>query len=326
MKGKKAVIIVILTILVACIVFARPVTLKLSEFLSKSVKVNANILIVEGWLPFEDLPFAVDEFNTGYYDVILTTGLKATPEYYNVNTDGYLIFYTARYLKASGPVNTVEVKASGEPGGSNKPHFNLWINDSVVADFMAANRRKTYITRWNGTRVDSVMIQFDNDLVGDFGDRNLYVSKIILNHKTIIPFLNNSVYDIPALKSRIINNMNSNAGITRKRLIALGIDSSKIIDVAGNRSRINRTLTSAVAARDLLSRKKLNVKGINIISSGPHSRRTWMTFDKVIDRDIPFGIVALPYGNIMKKDEVHYLRIYRELVAYLWYRIVLVFY
>ncbi|HLP72169.1 MAG TPA: carbohydrate-binding domain-containing protein [Bacteroidales bacterium] len=328
MKVKKIILSVLLILLVITLAFARPVTLRLSQFLSKSERVNASILVVEGWLPYRDLSAALDEFRSGNYDFMITTGLKATPEYYNVFTDGFLIFYTDKFLPGDNGVTTVAVKAHGEPGGINAPHFKIWVNNSVIAAFTASKRKKLYTTTWNGTHADSVMIQFDNDLVGDFGDRNLYVSKIILNHDTEIPFLNNSVYDILKLdnKDRIINDMTSNAGTTRSRLISMGADPSKVVEVAGNKARINRTLTSALALHDWLKKGNFNVKGINIISSGPHSRRTWMTFNRVLDRDVPVGIVALPYGDPKSDDNVHYLKTARELIAYIWYTIVLTLY
>ncbi|MGE5406709.1 MAG: hypothetical protein ACM3NR_03265 [Methanosarcina sp.] len=311
-------------IILIMLVFAKPVTLNISHFLSKSEKVSANILVIEGWLSYNELQAAANEFILGKYEHIFITGLKSTTEYYNVYTDGYLIFYTSVY--DPGNVKRVEVKASSELDCENSAHFNLWINDSLVADFNADKHRRKYSADWNGSKVDSVMIQFDNDVVGEFGDRNLFVKEIILNGSTQIPFLNNSTYDISGLdnKSRIINNMNSNAELTAKRLLSMGVDSSKVTAVSGNRVRINRTLTSALALKDWLSKADINVRGINIISSGAHSRRTWMTFDKVLDRPVNVGVIALRDVRHTGPDGVGYLKTLRELIAYIYYSLILI--
>jgi hypothetical protein len=312
--------VVILTILLAC---AKPATTVMAEFLSKSDRVDANILVIEGWLSYNDLKAAADEFISGKYDYILTTGIKATTDYYNVNTDGYLIFHTANFLKE--PIRTIGVKARSELDGENSAHFNLWVNDSLVADFTADKRKRQYSVNWDGTRVDSVMIQFDNDLVGDFGDRNLFVKELILNGNVIVPFLNNSVYDISALdnRNRIINNMKSNSELTAKRLLSMGIDSSKVIPIPGRKVRINRTLTSALALRDWLKESEIYIRGINIVSYGSHSRRTWMTFDKVLDKKVNVGIIALADKRYTGPDGVAYLKTLRETIAYLYYSIIL---
>lgn len=304
------------------ILFAPPLTREVAYFLSNTEKVDADILVVEGWLGYDDLKTAIDEFNSGEYKLIITTGIKSTTDYFNINTDGFLIFNTARYN--SVPVKKIGIKAKSELGGENCAHFNLWINDSIVAGFVAGKKKHIYSVDWNGPSPDSVMIQFDNDLMGIFGDRNLYVSEIILNDKTTIPFLNNSIYDIGKLdnRHRIVNNMRSNSELTAKRLVSLGVDSSKIMAIPGNRVRINRTLNSALALRNWIEKTGLKVRGINIISSGTHSRRTGMTFRKVLHLNT--GIIALNDRKHTGADGIGYLKTLRESIAFIYYSIILI--
>ncbi len=321
-KPHKALIFLIV-LLIFSLVLVKPATKGMAEFLSRSDRVDANILVIEGWLSYNDLKAAADEFISGNYDYIFTTGIKATTDYYNVNTDGYLIFYTSKFR--TFPVNTIAVRARSELDGENSAHFNFWVNDTLIADFTADKRNRKYSVKWNSTPFDSVMIQFDNDIVGDFGDRNLFVKELILNGTIPIPFLNNSVYDISALdnKSRIINNMNSNSELTAKRLLSMGVDSSKVIAIPGRKVRINRTLTSALALRDWLKESDITIRGINIVSYGSHSRRTRMTFDRVIDKNVNIGIIALSDHRYTGPDGVAYLKTLRETIAYLYYSLIL---
>jgi hypothetical protein len=321
-SGKSLVLSASLILVIALSLVIKPVISYCAEFLSFSQKVNANVLIIEGWLSYRDLNSVSNEILSGNYNYVLITGIKSKPEYYNVHSNGFLIFYTDK-LNPPEDIRLVEVKASSEMGGKNSAHFNLWVNDSLVSSFNAGKCSRRYSHAWNGDRIDSVMIEFDNDLNGSFGDRNLYVSKIILDHKTEIPFLNNSVYDIAPLdnRNRIKNNMNSNAELTAKRLVAMGIDSSLIIAVPGRKVRINRTLTSALAVRDWLRQSGKSVSGINIISTGTHSRRTWMTFKKILGENV--GIIALPDRLITPEDKVRILKTLRELTAFAYYSVIL---
>ncbi len=311
-------------------ILVKPVFNYISGYLSKSEQVSANILIVEGWLSYQTLESALNEFRKKEYEYIITTGLKSTTAYYVVSMDGYLIFYPKNKLTAfTKPGNhQIAVKAYSELDGVNSAHFNLWINDSLVSDYFAGKHKRNYAVSWEGalSAIDSVMIQFDNDLMGKFGDRNLFVKEIIIDHKIIIPFLNYSVYEISKQdgNQRIINNLSSNAEQTRKRLISMGIDSSKVIAVPGQKARINRTLTSALAVRDWLKTSNIKVKGINILSSGTHARRTWMTFSKVLGNSYKIGIIALPDYKNSSSQERRFLKTFRETAAIIYYWLILI--
>jgi len=41
-----------------------------------------------------------------------------------------------------------------------------------------------------------------------------------------------------------------------------------------------------------LAQNNIQPKGINVFSSGPHSRRSWMLFKEAIGEEIPVGIIA----------------------------------
>jgi len=159
----------------------------------------------------------------------------------------------------------------------------------------------------------------------DFGDRNLYVNEITIDHKITIPYLNNSVYDISGQdeKRRIINNFSSNAELARNRLLSTGIDSSIIISVPANRVYINRTLTSALAVRDWLKKSDIKIVGINIISEGTHARRTWMTYNKVLNETYKIGIISLPEKVNARSHLGRLTYTFRQSVALVYYWLIL---
>jgi len=327
---KKTIIIILLSFLVLSGVLFLPVIYSVSDKLSKTTRVNANILLVEGWLPPYTLGMVCDEFQNNDYDYIVSIGLKQLNEYLIIAENGYLIYYVKNRLSSeTKPGNhIIEIEAYSELNGEHAAHFNLWVNDSLVADFFAEKKKRKYSFTREGflSDIDSVMVEFTNDAVGDFGDRNLYVKSLVFDNQIKIPFLHNSVYDVGKIDGirRTINNVNSNAERTAKNLVSMGIDSNLIIAIPGKRVRINRTLNTALAFRDWLKTSDIKVEGINILSSGTHSMRTWMTFNKVLDKSYDIGIISLPdYRNqYSRKRKV--LKTLRESLGLIYYWIILI--
>jgi uncharacterized SAM-binding protein YcdF (DUF218 family) len=327
-KGKKlgkilGIIIVSIFLLIFLVHFSY------SSFPVETKKTDANILTVEGWLPAAALEKVKNEFQHDGYDMIIT-GLNSEENYYKVFMNGYLIFYPNIRSTAgqAADFHIIEVNAFSELEGKGQSHFNFFVNDSLIADFSASRQKKKYEIKWKGKLedIDSIMIQFDNDRVGKWGDRNLYVKEIIIDHEITIPYKYNSVYNIGSLdsKNRIINNFKSNAEQTRTELISMGVDPSRIVAVPGEKTNINRTLKSALAFRDWLKNSKYAVKGINIISSGPHAKRSLMIYNKFLGKNYKVGIIVLPYF-----DNPHFPKIIielREFFGLVYYWVILRFY
>jgi hypothetical protein len=230
--------------------FSVPVMTLISKKLSKTSPVDANILLVEGWMRPYAIEIATSEFKANHYLNIITTGLR-TAEYFNEAMNGYMIFYSGNQFKQMkvSSKHTIEVSAFSEMEGENSAHFRLYVNDSLSADFLADKRERKYALTWTGalSQIDSIMVQFDNDKRWESGDRNLYLKELIIDHKYKIPYYANSVYEIRfrGRKVRYLINYNSYAELAKQRFISDGVDSSIVIAVPGERARINRTLTSA---------------------------------------------------------------------------------
>jgi hypothetical protein len=327
--GRKRLIILLLFISVLSGIIFLPIIYSLSDHLSKTARVNANILLVEGWLPPYAIEEASNEFHNKGYTHIITTGLNS-PEYYMVSMNGYLIFYPKRVNSVDNelPVHVIEIDAYSELGGINSSRFNVYVNDSLISEFSADKRIRKYEISWEGklTSIDSVMVQFINDKMGDFGDRNLYVKEVIIDNKIKIPYQNYSEYDISKLdgKRRIINNFGSYAQLARSRLLSMGIDSSFVTAVPGKRVKINRTLTSALAFRDWLDSSDIEIKGINVITMGTHARRTWMTYNKILNGRYDVGIISLPDYRDSYSRKHKILKTFRELFGLIYYWLILI--
>jgi hypothetical protein len=327
-KNKKKFTILLFFIILSGILFL-PVIYLLSDQLSKTTKVDANILLVEGWLPPYAIEMAYDEYESNGYDHLITTGSNF-PGYYLMAMNGYLIFHSHDRFKGNEKTgdHTIEIDAYSEMGNDNSAHFNVFINDSIVADFIAGIKKRKYEISWKGdlSKIDSIMIQFDNDMFSDHVDRNLYIKEIIIDQNTHISYQDNSAYDIGALdgKHRINNDFSSFAELARDELISLGFNPSLVIAIPCNRVKINRTLTSALAFRDWLKTSNIEVKGINIVTLGTHARRTWMTYNKILKKKYEIGIISLPNIRDQYSRKYKILKTLREAFGLIYYWLILI--
>jgi len=97
-KQKAGLISIILILLILLSAVSLPAIYLISDHLSKTTRTRANTLIVEGWLPPYALEMAYNEFISNDYDYVITTGIRISG-YFQVYTNGYLIFYTKDMLK-----------------------------------------------------------------------------------------------------------------------------------------------------------------------------------------------------------------------------------
>jgi len=327
---RRKIIIILLSFIVLSGALFLTAIHSVSDKLSKTTRVEANILLVEGWLSWDALDMAYDEFTNNEYDHIVTTGIDfILHEYYLVSMNGYLIFYPPKMISPNNEIrsHSIEIDAYGELGGENSSQFNVFINDSLISDFSADRSKRKYMVKWLGklTDIDSIIIQFVNDEIGDYGDRNLYVKGITIDNYMTIPYQGYSEYDISELdgKRRIVNNYNSSAQLARRHLVSMGLDSSEVIAIPGERVRLNRTLSSVLAFRDWLKISGIEVKGINIVTIGTHAKRTWMTYNKILDKKYNIGIIALPDNKARDSRTYRVLNTIREVIGIIYYWFIL---
>ncbi len=331
--GKKPLFIILLLLLSfagSVIFYIYLMQDKISKNLSRTNKVKAEVLIFEGWLPQSLIDKAIEEFRSDSYKIIVTTGIKSDElDFCKIPMNGYLIFYPEASLLKNEKEYThkICITAHSEMGGKYSSHFSLFINDSLSAEFVADDQVREFSLQWTGalSSVDSLMIHFDDDYLDEGGDKNLYVKEITINNEITIPYKYNSVYDIGKLggTNRIRNNYDYESELARIHFIFSGIDSSEIVAVTGNNSRINRTIKSALAFKRWLDTYEGKVGGINIISGGIHSRRTLVTYKNILDTSYEVGVISLtePTKTMKKRDK--FKEIITELINLLYYQIIL---
>ena len=329
-KGLIVLLIIFISFLLLVYIFSKPAFNYLSSYLSKSEQVNANILIVEGWLPEYALDMAFKEYKKNDYEYIITTGLEYFNEYFMLSENGYLIFHPDINNSVNNEVrqHIITVNACGSLGGAYSAHFNLFVNNLLIGDFYADKHKRRFSGKWNGSlsEIDTITVQFTNDKADKYGDINLFIKEIVIDSKLTIPYFNNSEFDMfcGEGKKRIINNFNSVAESARIRLLCMGIDSAKVSAVPSEMANINRTLASALSFREWLKETTINIRGINIISMGTHARRTWMTYNKILDEKYDIGIISVPDHLNGYSKEIKVLKTLRETLGIIYYWFILI--
>jgi uncharacterized SAM-binding protein YcdF (DUF218 family) len=73
-----------------------------------------------------------------------------------------------------------------------------------------------------------------------------------------------------------------------------GIPDERLVVVPTFESQRDRTYASAVALRDWFRDQKRVVAALNVVTEGPHSRRSRLMFEEAFGPQVAVGIVAIP--------------------------------
>ena len=88
-----------------------------------------------------------------------------------------------------------------------------------------------------------------------------------------------------------LSQYNNYAEVTLERLVALGFRSDSIVAVPNEEVDKGRTYAAALAVRQWLADHP-DVTSANLISLGPHARRSYMTFKQVLPPTFELGVYA----------------------------------
>jgi hypothetical protein len=120
-------------------------------------------------------------------------------------------------------------------------------------------------------------------------------------------------------------NSENYADYSAKCLNEAGLPMSVIVPVACAGKDWARTFQSAAALRNYFENHKCTPPSLNLITVGPHARRSRLLFRRALGHDIQVGVIALPRDDY---DEKHWWRsstgireVISELAAYVYCRV-----
>lgn len=304
---------------------------RLTAFLSESERIDADILIIDGWMRVSTVDSLKEEIRDNHYKHFVVAGMRSpNMDYCKMEMNGYLIFYPGfRNLPYMGKKeHLIEIVTMSKNGGIYKCHYYFHINDSIAGDFYSEGFENTALVKWTGSLndIDSMMVQFTNDMYDDFGDRDLFVKEIRVDSTIIIPYQYNSVTDFGKIggSGRTVNNYDSNPQLIRNRIYSYGIDTSKVTSITIDRKRLNRTLATALEVRRWFEESGRRIEGINVASMGIHTKRTWLTYKSVLDKSLKIGYISLPDYRDSEPKAKRVLRTLKETIDYFYYHLILI--
>jgi DUF218 domain len=99
-----------------------------------------------------------------------------------------------------------------------------------------------------------------------------------------------------------------------------------LVAVPAAEAKTDRTYNSALALKRWLGERGSLPAGFNLLTSGPHARRSWMMFRAAFGKDAAIGVIAVPEEHY---DPAHWWRtslgfrtVVDETIAYLYARLV----
>ncbi len=305
----------------------------LPRHLYKNKPVDSEVIVVEGWLPQIALNKAVEEYYSGNCKLMATTG-GPLPGLVEMGYFGTLVFNTD-YLIREHPdteITSIKVNAYGTKADGIYPCLNLLLNDSLLGKYFVSRKKKEYKFHCGKYLNDirSVKVNFPNDTYTRWRDRNLYVEYIVIGDIKIPARSVHVHYDIDyyegydEFRPRYSNYAEYSAFILKY----LGFKDS-IVTLPVSDSKINRTYSCALAFNEWYSGSPFKGKPVNIVSLGPHSLRTWMTYKKVLGKNTDVGIIMVENETYNRnnwwrttegiKDTIH------EMVSYIYTWIIMPF-
>jgi hypothetical protein len=279
---------------------------------------NAQILIIEGWLPANQLEeiSRIFSFND-YKDVIVTgndfsadrTGTKVKT--YTTNGPVFLgngAIILKDELKPvilnNDTIKTIKVYAKGTICKGINAHFTLFLNNKIIGDAFTESRSQEF--RFDIINMpDSIsmfVLNFDNDIKTENEDRNLVVDSIFFgNLKLTRKDFNLVRNDYP---ERYGFGFTSNAERAYYYLQSLE-PCKNLYFISAPALQRNFTKYSARACNGWLQKKypEQNLT-VNIISADFHSARSYYTYKKEL-KEHRVGIISLKNHSGIKVNRIH---------------------
>ena len=95
------------------------------------------------------------------------------------------------------------------------------------------------------------------------------------------------------------------ARMAMKRLQRISKDLEKVRSVPSPNAERDRTYASAIAVRDWLAKERVEVRRLNVMTMGPHGRRSRLLFEKAFGPEVEIGILS---GRSREYDPAHWWR------------------
>jgi hypothetical protein len=276
------------------------------RFLYFTKPVNPGILVVEGWLSEDALQMACDEFRKNDYKLILTTGFPNGESVVLASFAKLILNFPDAIPVKTDSLYYITLKIKGTEAGGEFAHFRAYADSIELGDSYTTRRFLQYTyTAKLASPPDQIVIEFDNDFLEKSKDRNIIIDRISVND-----------YEVPVNTASTELFKRRNGTFTFKRklspssahdaagyLVSAGIPDSLVVPIATSKIRKSKTFSTALDVNEWLNNNPIySQENVNVFSQGIHSRRTWLSYHKVLSYRNQVGIITCPDPRFHPKN------------------------
>jgi len=110
-----------------------------------------------------------------------------------------------------------------------------------------------------------------------------------------------------------------------EKLIYFGVPSELVVAVSSGEANRDRTFHSATAVKEWLREQGLQIASMDVVTVGPHARRSRLLYEKAFGEDVQIGVISIVDRrfdpNHWWRSSAGVRRVIDELIAYLYARI-----
>jgi hypothetical protein len=292
--------------------------LKAYSWLSISIPVKPDILVVEGWLSEDLLKLAKQEFNGKPYKLLITTGFPYWKGF-QMGQDGKIVFKTSQRVKtASDSLYEISVTIRGTQCEGEFAHYRLFADTVMVADHYSTKQKTTVTSRIKLlSPPDSIIIEFDNDAYNKHSDRDLYIYSAAIGNLQL-PVSSNNVLLYGSREGKYVFRRHLNSSTAKDAasfLISQNLPDSLVIPVETSHKIHSKTYTSALDVRQWLENNHLDKgRSVTVFTMGPHARRSLLCYRKAFGKMAETGVIACKDERITAENWYKSLRGWKDIL------------
>jgi len=138
------------------------------------------------------------------------------------------------------------------------------------------------------------------------------------------PYAKLLVTGIPLEQGAPLSEYTNYANLGAAVLVKLGMSTNEVVAIPAPLSERNRTYAMAMRLKEWLRKHRAAPTKVNLITLGPHARRSRLLFEKALGRDYPVGVIAVPakgyQGRLWWRNSQGVRVVISEVIGYIYAR------
>ena len=122
------------------------------------------------------------------------------------------------------------------------------------------------------------------------------------------------VTGVPLVQGSPLSEYKNYAQLGAATLVKLGMSTNDVQAVPTGRTRRDRTYAMALSLKHWLREHGMTVTKVNLITGGPHARRSRLMFEQALGKGVTVGVIAIPSDDYDERHWWHYSQGVRSII------------